>query len=332
MAHDTDEGIIYGEEFIVNARGMELFTCRWVPAESEAKALILLCHGYGVGCSISMRGAATRLAKAGYEVYGMDYEGHGKSSGLQGFVPCFDDVVSDCSHHYTSICEREENRNKLRIVMGESMGGAVALLLHRKKPHFWDGAILVAPMCKIADGMRPHPLMIKVLRKLSRLIPTWKITPIPDIIDAAVRDASVREQIPSNPYCYKGRLRLLTGYQLLTVSMDLEKRLEEVSLPFLVLHGEEDKVTDPAVSRLLYDSARTPIRDKTLKLYPEMWHSLYYGELPHNIDTVFSDILAWLDERLASSSSDNLERQLKLENDNDVPAASSTDHTHTHAF
>jgi alpha-beta hydrolase superfamily lysophospholipase len=29
------------------------------------------------------------------------------------------------------------------------MGGAVALLLHRKKPDFWDGAVLVAPMCKV---------------------------------------------------------------------------------------------------------------------------------------------------------------------------------------
>ncbi|XP_052204849.1 caffeoylshikimate esterase-like [Diospyros lotus] len=318
MAHETDEGIIYEEEFIVNARGMKLFTCRWVPAESEAKALILLCHGYGMECSLSMRGAATRLAKAGYGVYGMDYEGHGKSSGLQGFVPCFDDVVSDCSHHYTYICEREENRNKLRILMGESMGGAVALLLQRKTPHFWDGAILVAPMCKIADDMRPHPLVINVLRKLSRVIPTWKIIPTPDVIDAAFRDPRVREQIRSNPYCYKGRPRLLTGYQLLTVSMDLEQRLEEVSLPFLVLHGGKDKVTDPAVSKLLYDSARTSSRDKTLKLYPEMWHSLSYGELPHNIDTVFSDIFEWLDERLALSSSDNLERQLKLENDNDA--------------
>ena len=29
------------------------------------------------------------------------------------------------------------------------MGGAVALLLHRKQPDFWDGAVLVAPMCKV---------------------------------------------------------------------------------------------------------------------------------------------------------------------------------------
>lgn len=33
--------------------------------------------------------------------------------------------------------------------MGESMGGAVVLLLHRKKPEYWDGAVLMAPMCKV---------------------------------------------------------------------------------------------------------------------------------------------------------------------------------------
>jgi len=31
------------------------------------------------------------------------------------------------------------------------MGGAVVLLLARKKPDFWDGAVLVAPMCKVSN-------------------------------------------------------------------------------------------------------------------------------------------------------------------------------------
>ena len=30
------------------------------------------------------------------------------------------------------------------------MGGAVALLLHKKDPSFWNGALLVAPMCKVS--------------------------------------------------------------------------------------------------------------------------------------------------------------------------------------
>ena len=49
-------------------------------------------------------GTATRLAKAGFAVYGIDYEGHGKSDGLQGFVNNFDDLINDCSKYFTTIC------------------------------------------------------------------------------------------------------------------------------------------------------------------------------------------------------------------------------------
>ncbi|CAK9176535.1 unnamed protein product [Ilex paraguariensis] len=314
--------ITYEEEHILNSRGMKLFTCRWLPANSEPKALVFFCHGYGMECSITMKGAAIRLVKAGFGVYGIDYEGHGKSSGLAGYVPSFDDVVTDCSDHFTSICERKENVNKLRFLLGESMGGAMVLLLHRKKPDYWDGGVLVAPMCKIADDIKPHPLVISVLTKLARIIPTWKIIPTQDIIDVAFRDPEIRKEVRANPYCYKGRPRLQTGYQLLSVSLDLEKRLQEVSLPFLVLHGEDDKVTDPSVSKLLYETASTSSEDKSVKLYKGMWHSLSYGEFPENIDTVFADIIEWLDAK-ASLGNWRLEREQKLENDGLLISSSS---------
>ncbi|GER41879.1 alpha/beta-Hydrolases superfamily protein [Striga asiatica] len=266
-------------------------------------------------CSISMRGCATRLVKAGYEVHGIDCEGHGKSSGLQGLITDFDHLVDDLTEHFTNISEKRENRKKSRILMGESMGGAMVLRLHRKKPEYWDGAVLVAPMCKIADNVRPSPLVIKILTGLAHIIPTWKLTPTPDIIDSAFRDPQVVKEVRSNPYTYKGLPRLQTASQLYKVSTDLETRLDEVSLPFIVLHGEDDKVTDPSVSKDLYESARSS--DKTFKLYPGMWHSLSYGELPENLDKVFSDIVGWLDGRFSDRKA-QLEEQQKFANDQKI--------------
>lgn len=49
--------------------------------------------------------------------------------------------------------EHEEYREKGRFLYGESMGGAVALLLHRKDPAFYNGAVLVAPMCKVTTAI-----------------------------------------------------------------------------------------------------------------------------------------------------------------------------------
>ncbi|KAF8402824.1 hypothetical protein HHK36_010915 [Tetracentron sinense] len=265
MAHEIGS-IKYEEEFILNSRGLKLFTCRWLPENRDPKALIFICHGYAMECSISMEGTGTRLAKAGFAVYGIDYEGHGKSSGLEGYIPCFDDLVNDCSDHFTTICERKQNTRKLRFLLGESMGGAVVLLLHRKKPNYWDGAVLVAPMCKVR----------------------------------------------SNTYCYKGRPRLKTGNELLMVSIDVEQNLHQVSLPFIIVHGGDDKVTDPSISKLLYESASSS--DKTFKLYPGMWHALTSGEPPENMDLVFTDIIVWLKDRAAIGNS-RLESELKREFD-----------------
>lgn len=72
-------------------------------------------------------------------------------------------------------------------------------------------------------------------------------------------------------------------------------------MPFFVLHGEADTVTDPEISKALYEKAST--RDKTLKLYPGMWHALTSGEPDFNVDLVFADIITWLDLRTADTAS-----------------------------
>lgn len=308
----------YQEEYVRNSRGMSLFACRWLPAVAgkrgrapAPKALVFLCHGYAVECSVTMRGTGERLARAGYAVYGLDYEGHGRSDGLQGYVPDFDALVLDCDEYFTSVVaaaaqSQSKDAHQLpRFLLGESMGGAVALLLHRRRPEYWSGAVLVAPMCKIADDMRPHPLVVNILRAMTTIIPTWKIVPSNDVIDAAYRSQEKRDEIRSNPYCYKDKPRLKTAYELLKVSLDLEHNLlHQVSLPFLIVHGGADKVTDPSVSELLYQSAAS--QDKTLKFYPGMWHALTSGESPDNIQAVFQDIIAWLDHRSPDTEQEEL--------------------------
>ena len=44
-----------------------------------------------------------RLAKAGYAVFGIDYEGHGKSAGTRCYIKCFDDLVTDCATFFRSV-------------------------------------------------------------------------------------------------------------------------------------------------------------------------------------------------------------------------------------
>ncbi|KAG6647883.1 caffeoylshikimate esterase-like isoform X1 [Carya illinoinensis] len=285
------EQLVYQEEYIRNPRGVQLFTCRWLPFSSP-DALVFLCHGYGMECSGFMRECGIRLARAGYAVFGIDYEGHGRSKGARCYIKKFENIVNDCYDFFKSVSMQEEYRNKCRFLYGESMGGAVALLLHKKDPSFWNGAVLAAPMCKISEKVKPHPVIVNILIRVVDIIPKWKIVPTKDVIDAAFKDPIKREEIRSNKLIYQDKPRLKTALEMLRTSMSLEESLEEVTLPFFVLHGEADTVTDPEVSRALYEQASSV--DKTIKLYPGMWHGLTSGEPDENVEIVFADIIAWL--------------------------------------
>ncbi|XP_021763184.1 caffeoylshikimate esterase-like isoform X1 [Chenopodium quinoa] len=284
----------YQEEYIRNSRDVQLFTCRWLPL-SPPKALVFICHGYGMECSSFMRGCGIKLACAGYAVIGMDYEGHGRSKGARCYIKKFDNIVNDCYDFFKSVSEQDEYKGKRRFLYGESMGGAVALLLHKKDLTFWHGAVLVAPMCKISEKVKPHPVVINILTQVEEIIPKWKIVPSKDVIDSAFKDPIKREEIRSNKLVYQEKPRLKTALEMLRTSIGLEDSLHEVTVPFFVLHGEADTVTDPEVSRALYEQASSV--DKTFKLYPGMWHALTSGEPDDNVELVFSDIVAWLDKR-----------------------------------
>ncbi|XP_010512681.1 PREDICTED: caffeoylshikimate esterase-like isoform X1 [Camelina sativa] len=290
----------YEEEYIKNSRGVELFACRWVPSSSP-RALVFLCHGYAMECSSFMRECGIRLASAGYAVFGMDYEGHGRSKGARCYIKKFSNIVNDCYDYYTFISAQEEYKEKGRFLYGESMGGAVALLLHKKDPSFWNGALLVAPMCKISEKVKPHPVVINLLTRVEDIIPKWKIVPTKDVIDSAFKDPVKREEIRNNKLIYQDKPRLKTALEMLRTSMDLEETLHEITLPFFVLHGEADIVTDPEISKALFEKAST--RDKTIKLYPGMWHGLTSGEPDANVDLVFADMVNWLDVRTGDSAS-----------------------------
>ncbi|KAL6500314.1 hypothetical protein OROHE_025680 [Orobanche hederae] len=41
----------YQEEYVKNSRGVQLFTCRWLPSSSP-KALVFLCHGVTVWSAV----------------------------------------------------------------------------------------------------------------------------------------------------------------------------------------------------------------------------------------------------------------------------------------
>ncbi|KAG8662481.1 hypothetical protein MANES_01G110400v8 [Manihot esculenta] len=279
------DGMKIKESYEVNSRGLEIFTKCWLPETSSLRAVVCYCHGYGDTCTFFFEGIARKLASSGYGVFAMDYPGFGLSEGLHCYIPSFDRLVDDVIEHYTKVKEDPAISSLPSFLFGQSMGGAVALKVHLKQPNAWNGAILVAPMCKIADDMVPPLLVKKFLIGVANILPTKKLVPQKDLAEAAFRDLKKREL---------DKPRLKTALEMLKTTQEIEQRLEEVSVPLLILHGESDIVTDPSVSKALYEKARSS--DKKLKLYKDAFHSLLEGEPDDVIIQVFNDIISWLDE------------------------------------
>ncbi|KAG0565382.1 hypothetical protein KC19_8G185900 [Ceratodon purpureus] len=309
---DKEMGLKVTETYVKNSRNLEIFVKSWVPLNGRPKGILFICHGYGDTVTFFNEGLARALAMAGYAVYGMDYPGFGLSEGLHGYIPNFDILVDDVIEQYRLIKERPENKGLSCFLFGESMGGAVALKAHLKEPSMWDGAVLVAPMCKIADAMYPPWYLVRIMITLAYVIPKVKLVPHTDIAELGFRNLEKRARANYNPVAYIGNPRLGTALQLLQTTDFVESKLEEVSLPLLVLHGAADQVTDPSISKLLYEKAKS--EDKSLKLYDDAWHCLLQGEPDDMVKKVMMDIVSWLDDHVASKGDFDQQDETDMEN------------------
>jgi alpha-beta hydrolase superfamily lysophospholipase len=63
------------------------------------------------------------------------------------------------------------------FVMGESMGGAVAILAAHTRAFPFDGVVLRAPMCGIDEGLVPPSCVVAVLDRMGRCCPAAPIVP-----------------------------------------------------------------------------------------------------------------------------------------------------------
>ncbi|XP_027100080.1 caffeoylshikimate esterase-like [Coffea arabica] len=286
------DGLKMKESYEVNSRGLEYFSKSWVP-QTSPKAVVCLLHGYGDTCTFFFEGIARKLASSGYAVFAMDYPGFGLSEGLHGYIRSFNRLVDDVIEHYSKVKENPDFRGLPSFLFGESMGGAVALKMHLKQPNSWNGAVLVAPMCKIADDMVPSCFLRQVLIGAAKLLPKRKLVPVKDLAKFAFRDVKKRNLAAYHVLAYKHKPRLRTALELLNTTQEIEQQMEKVSLPLLILHGKDDVITDPSVSKALYEEASSA--DKKLILYDDAYHSLLGGEPDEVILKVFGDIISWLD-------------------------------------
>ena len=107
------------------------------------------------------------------------------------------------------------------------------------------------------------------------------------------RDPEALQSKYSDPLVFTGSIRVRTGCEILRMSTYLLQNLNKIKIPFLVLHGASDTVTDPEGSQRLFDEASST--DKSIKLYHNLLHDLL---IEPEREKIMQDIIDWLSFRV----------------------------------
>lgn len=287
------------QKYWVNKRGMCLSTAIMTPKnEADIKAVIFYCHGYSDHNSFIKVVDHQRFVNQGIACVYIEYEGHGRSDGQIGLIENWDNLIEDVSDYFQEVAAKRFP-NQPRFLFGESMGGAIAYMVHGRIGHLFRGVVFGCPMCKISETMLPPKWVIKLLRHLvdpnsmASFVRSWPIAPSNNnLANLTFRLAEKKFMILRCPLIYGRRPRLVTAYNLLDVTKKVSGDLKNFDAPFLVLHGKADRVTDPKISECLYNESKS--KDKTIKLYDGVWHAISHGETDENVDRYFKDITQWV--------------------------------------
>jgi len=222
---------------------------------------------------------------AGYAAYAPDLRGRGKSDGERFYVDTIEDYAGDVD---LAVKLAQSRHPGLPVfLLGHSAGGVVSCIYVLDHP-----AELAGFICEDFAFQVPGPeLALAVIKGLSHVAPHANVLKLHN--ENFSRDPEAVARMNADPLIANEVQPTQTIAALVRADERLKREFSRISLPVLILHGTEDKVTKPSGSQAFYDAAGS--KDKTLKLYEGHYHDLLNDA---GKETVMADILGWIAARL----------------------------------
>lgn len=275
----------HAEDRFSAADGLSLFWQCWLPKQPQAAVVVV--HGF-----VEHSGRYAELAEAlvdrQWAVFAFDHRGHGRSAGEPVLVARFEQLTDDLDR-FCRLVRRQCPVVPL-FVFGHSMGGTVAGL-YAAGGYGVSGVILSAAAAEV--GGRVFPVLRRLAPLAARLFPRLRLVRLGDRMLS--RDRQVVAQFRGDPHVFHGRFPICTGAQILRGASLLRRRVSTLTVPCLFLHGTGDVVTSWRGSQWLFDQA--PSHDKTIRLFPGLYHDLLHEPEKQQI---LADIAHWLALRSAT--------------------------------
>ncbi len=223
------------------------------------------------------------LNLAGIEVVRYDQRGHGRSEGERAYVRQFVDYVSDLD----LVIDKFSNPNLPIFILGQSMGGLVATrYLIDRGENFIGGLVLLSPLVGI-DEKNYSPVLIRISHFLGTYFPKLKTVKLK--AEFLSRTPGVMEAYVNDGLIYNKGIKARLGLELLKSMKHVSNYFSKITLPVLLMHGTDDKISDINGSRNMYENVKS--EDKKIVEWDGCYHELL-KEPEH--EEVYNKIKDWL--------------------------------------
>jgi alpha-beta hydrolase superfamily lysophospholipase len=257
----------------------------WTP-EAPPRGVVILSHGYAEHAR-RYDHVAARFADAGLITYALDHRGHGRSGGKRVYLRDMSEYVGDF-HTLVGIAATE-HPNLPRIVLGHSMGGGIVFAYGVEHAGDYTAMVLSGPAVDAQDSV--SPVMVLLAKVLGRIAPGLPVEDLP--ADAVSRDPKVVAAYEADPLVHHGKLPAGIGRALIRLGETMPQRAAAITVPLLVVHGEQDKLIAAEGSRHLIECVGSS--DVHLKVYPGLYHEVF-NEPEQAL--VLDDVTAWIESKL----------------------------------
>lgn len=239
--------------------GETLFIRRWVPdtiiAGKEGIA-VLLYHGI-TAHSGAYDMAGVPISEAGYQVFGLDYRGHGLSGGNRGDAPGKERWIADLAESVKYVKSLGYRRV---IVMGHSLGMAAAICAAVSVPDEIAGVILLSGAYESKTGNSADRLSF--YRK-AKIFSSAIFRPSHPAVEY-YREDMLGLNDPLFSYKYTVRFLTMLDVKQLRLPADMD-------VPVLVAVGDQDEMFEVEKVQEFYD--QVPQTDKEFLVWKGATHA-----------------------------------------------------------
>jgi len=260
----------------------------WLDPDRPVRAALLCVHGLGLHNG-TFEPFGEKMKEKGVAVYAIDVRGFGSWMEARGRQQVdFDGCLADMKSTIKVI--HRVHPGVPVFVLGESMGGAIALRTAAMFPDLVDGLISSVPA---GDRFQQGKTTIKVALHLLEG-PHRQFNVGTGVIEQATQNPELRESWEKDPLA---RLNLspaeLIQFQRF-MNQNHESAKEIKDIPVLIVQGSKDRLVKPSGTVELYDELATP--DKQLELISNAEHLIF--EENQFTDQEIDLVAGWIDKHL----------------------------------